>query len=71
MLEREVVIFSDVGQVTVASACRNGVLFILLLDEGKSSGEIALNLYIRKVTVNKWRIRFIAQKFEGLRDKLI
>lgn len=71
MLEKEVVIFSGIGQVTVASACRNGVLFILLLDEGKSSVKIALNLYIRKVTVNKWRIRFPAQKFEGLRDKLL
>jgi transposase len=42
---------------------------ILFAGEGKATKEIAESLSIRKATVSKWRIRFAAQRLDGLRDQ--
>ena len=42
---------------------------ILLAGEGKATKEIAQSLGIRKATVSKWRIRFAAQRVNGLNDQ--
>ena len=69
---------NDIEREKLRSWTRNGkteqrmslrAQIILLADEGKATQEIAESLSIRKATVSKWRTRFAAQRFEGLRDE--
>jgi len=52
---------------TQAIACRARI--VLAAAEGKSNLAIAAALSISRLTVGKWRARFLARRLDGLRDE--
>lgn len=52
---------------TQAIACRARI--VLAAAEGKSNLAVAAALSINRLTVGKWRARFLARRLDGLRDE--
>ena len=52
---------------TQAIACRARI--VLAAAEGKSNLAVAAALSISRLTVGKWRARFLARRLDGLRDE--
>lgn len=52
---------------TQAIACRARI--VLAAAEGKSNLDVAASLSISRLTVGKWRTRFLARRLDGLRDE--
>jgi len=77
LMRSTTIVLSETERETLRSWTRNGkteqriylrAQIVLLAGEGKATKEIAESLNIRKPTVSKWRVRFAAQRINGLKD---